>query len=90
MTDSERLKLVKADLNISTGARDDYLLSILSAAKDFIATEGITLKTDSYGDDLLLVMYTAYLYRQRNEKNTAMPRMLRWALNNRLMEQKGG
>lgn len=89
ITDSERLKLLKADLNISTNARDDYLIMILSAARNFIATEGITLSEEDTGDDMLLIMYAAYLYRHRQDKSNAMPRMLRWALNNRLMQEKG-
>ena len=42
-------------------------------------------------DDAVLVeMYAAYLYRRRREENAAMPRMLRYALNNRLLSEKGG
>ena len=44
----------------------------------------------STSDAVLVEMYAAYLYRQRREKVVAMPRMLRWALNNRLFEQKVG
>ena len=38
---------------------------------------------------MLVEMYAAYLYRRRREENVQMPRMLRWALNNRLFSQKG-
>lgn len=34
-------------------------------------------------------MYAAYLVRKRATEE-AMPRMLRWALNNRLFSQKAG
>jgi len=40
-------------------------------------------------DAMLVEMYAAYLYRRRREENVQMPRMLRWALNNRLFGQKG-
>ena len=89
MTDSELLTILKIDLQVSSPALDSYLTGLISAAKDYITTEGITL-TDSAGDGQLVVMYAAYLYRRRREENAAMPRMLRWAMNNRLFEQKAG
>lgn len=80
------LKVLKVDLQISTSALDDYLIQQIQAAEDYISTEGITL-TESPGDMQLVVMYAAYLYRRRREENTAMPRMLRYALNNRVIKQ---
>lgn len=89
MTDSELLTILKIDLQVSSPALDSYLTGLIGAAKEYITTEGITL-TDSAGDGQLVVMYAAYLYRRRREENVAMPRMLRWAMNNRLFEQKAG
>lgn len=77
------LPLLKMDLDIHTNKRDEYLNTLILSAKEFIEEEGITLG-QSYGDTLLIEMYAAYLYRKRNE-NVAMPRMLRYALNNRLL-----
>lgn len=90
MTDSERLVLLKADLEIipANTSKDEYLSTLLTAADEYIATEGIEL-TDSVGDAQLAVMYAAYLYRKR-AVNEPMPRMLRYALNNRLFAQKMG
>ena len=84
MADVLILTLLKIDLDISTDRRDEYLRSLICAARGFIALEGITL-TDSYDDGILVEMYAAYLYRKRRESNPVMPRMLRWALNCRLM-----
>lgn len=77
------LPLLKMDLDIHTTKRDEYLNTLILSAKEFIENEGITLG-QSYGDTLLIEMYAAYLYRKRKE-NVAMPRMLRYALNNRLL-----
>lgn len=85
-----RLKLLKLDLQISTTAIDELLMQMLNAAHSFIEREGISLDETSAEDTQLVVMYAAYLYRKRREENTAMPRMLRWALNNRLFGQKAG
>ena len=89
MTDEEILTVLKVDLQISTEKMDPYLGKVIEAARSYIRTEGITLDC-SAGDGMLVEMYAAYLYRRRREENVAMPRMLRWALNNRLLSQKAG
>lgn len=88
MTTAEIVSILKIDLQVASSALDGYLQTLVEAARAYITTEGITLD-GSVGDAALVEMYAAYLYRQRREKNTAMPRMLRWALNNRLMQEKG-
>ena len=88
MTDQELLTILKTDLQVSSPALDPYLSQLVRAARDFITTEGIAL-TGSYSDEMLVEMYSAYLYRRRREESVQMPRMLRWALNNRLFSQKG-
>lgn len=89
MVDEEILTALKVDLQISTDKMDIYLGKVIEAAKTYIQTEGIQL-TCSVGDGMLVEMYAAYLYRRRREENVTMPRMLRWALNNRLFSQKAG
>jgi hypothetical protein len=89
LVDEEILTALKVDLQISTDKMDTYLVKMIQAAKSYIQTEGIQL-TCSTGDGMLVEMYAAYLYRRRREENVAMPRMLRWALNNRLFSQKAG
>jgi len=83
------LSLLKANLEIipENTAQDTYLLMLIDAARQMITREGITL-TDTTEDNNLVVMYAAYLYRKRAEDNPVMPRMLRWALNNRLFSAK--
>lgn len=90
MTDAEILVPLKIDLQLSTTALDDYLTQQVNAAKEYIATEGITLDLENTGDVMLVVMYAAHLYRNRRGigDSSKMPRMLRWALNNRLFHEK--
>ena len=83
----EILVALKIDLQIATDKMDIYLLQLIQAARAYIKTEGIVLDC-STGDGMLVEMYAAYLYRRRREENVTMPRMLRWALNNRLFSQK--
>ena len=89
MADSDILTILKVDLQIAVNRLDEYLLALIQSARRFITQEGITL-SDSMDDAVLVEMYAAYLYRRRREENAAMPSMLRYALNNRLLSEKGG
>lgn len=84
------MPLLQVDLGelYPTDERKNYLSQVIDAALAFITREGITLE-DTVEDLQLVEMYAAYLVRKRNTTE-AMPRMLRWALNNRLFSQKSG
>lgn len=88
MTDAEILSLLQVDLGemFPSEARKAYLQQCISSARQFIVREGITL-ADTLEDAQLVEMYAAYLVRKR-ATTEPMPRMLRWALNNRLFSQK--
>lgn len=90
MTDAELLTMLKADLEIiaANTTKDEYLGNLITAAKKYITREGATLSLDQMEDCNLVVMYAAWLYRKRAEDAPAMPRMLRWALNNRIFSEK--
>lgn len=81
------LAAVKVDIGITTDAYDDRLLQYIMAAYRAITTEGIVLDVDDDMDKQLVVMYTAWLWRRRDGME-GMPRMIRYALNNRLFSQK--
>ena len=82
MNDAALLTALKTDLGISSTAFDDRLTARIQTAKERITAEGVTL-TDSAGDQDLVLMYAAWLWRDRTTGKD-MPRMLRWALNNRI------
>ena len=88
MTNEEKLILLKKDLQMLTSANDEYLSALLSQATSAIRTEGIVLDA-SIECEMAVVEYAAYLFRKRASTETAMPRFLRWNLNNILMKQKG-
>ena len=91
MTAAELLTMTKLNLEIPAAnvLFDEYILNLIGAAEQMISREGIVL-TESIEDGNLVVMYAAYLYRKRAEDSPQMPRMLRYALNNRLFSQKVG
>lgn len=89
MENSTLMALLKADLDLLSvpKEREAYLTQQIEAAKSMIQREGITL-TDTPEDIQLVVMYAAWLYRKRNT-GEGMPRMIRYALNNRVISQRG-
>lgn len=97
MTENDLLTMLEYNLEIildymdqeGREAKEAELMFYINSAKAFIAREGVTL-TDSVEDSQLVVMYASYLYEKRKapESNYNMPRMLRWALNNRLFSEK--
>lgn len=89
MTKEERLTLLKNDLQMLTSSNDTLLSSLLDASVEYIQKEGITLVENDIGIDMVIVQYAAYLFRKRASGETAMPRFLRYNLNNILFSQKG-
>ena len=89
MTNEDKLKLLKQDLQMLTSSNDDFLSSLLSASETAIRGEGIVLIENDMDIDMAVVQYAAYLFRKRAGNETAMPRFLRWRLNNILFSQKG-
>ncbi len=89
MTSAELLQILKNDLQMMTDSNDAYLSQLLDFAKAQIEREGIVL-SDTIECNMLVVQYAAYLFRKRGSGETAMPRFLRYSLNNLLLAQKGG
>ena len=89
MTKEERLTLLKNDLQMLTSSNDTLLSCLLDASTEYIQKEGITLVENDIGIDMVIVQYAAYLFRKRASEETAMPRFLRYNLNNILFSQKG-
>ena len=85
------LTMLKTDLGIlTTTAYDVRLTQLLTAAEKAITAEGAsTLDASDISDMQLIVMYAAWLWRRRDGME-GMPRMLRYALNNRVLGEKAG
>lgn len=86
MNEELLLAAMRVDLGIASKAFDARLLARIRTAQARITEEGITL-TDTEEDRDLVVMYACYLWRERTT-GAEMPRMLRYALNNRLFSRK--
>lgn len=98
MTDTDILGMLKVDLGIKTTSYDDRLTQYITSSRSMIEREGVTFDATSIEDCQLNVMYAAWMWRRRDfpmsngAKNMAdlagMPRMLRFALNNRVISEK--
>ena len=82
------LPSLKVDLGITTESYNDRLKAYLENAQREIQREGATIG-DSVDDNQLVIMYAAWMWRRR-DSGEGMPRMLRYALNNRVFSQKMG
>lgn len=104
MNGTEKLAILKSNLQLLTNTQDTYLNFLMEAAKAAMSREGIV---DDHSADYnaCQIDYAAYLFRKRaastsgnsTEKGfapgggeTAMPRFLRYQMNNILMAQKAG
>lgn len=89
MMESQKLVILKKDLQMTTSSNDEYLKTLLEQAKALIQREGIRMEDDNIECDMAQIQYAAYLFRKRAGAETAMPRFLRYSLNNLLFSQKG-
>lgn len=82
----ELLRLLKIDLGISSDAYNERMLGKIRAAIQRIEQEGCTL-SDCEADRDLVIMYASWLWTERRT-GAEMPRMVRYALNNRVLGPK--
>ena len=79
------LELLKANLGISTEARDGYLQAILDSVKDELINEkGVPFDETNNVHLMFLVDYAAWRYRDRGEG--IMPRNLQYRLHNLIIK----
>lgn len=81
------LSALKIDLGITTNAYDDRFIFYIRSAYERIEEEGINLVATSMNDQQLVIQYSAWMWRRR-DSGEGMPRMIRYALNNRLFSEK--
>lgn len=90
MTKDDILTILKANLDLLqvSNERQAFLNHCIDSAIAFMEREGVSFSSPySIEDGSLIVMYASYLFNKR-KTDEGMPRMLRWALNNRLFAQK--
>lgn len=91
MAELDLLAMLKTDIGFMSSGEtriDTRLAQLLQVAEKEIIAEGAeTLDKTQIDDAQLIVMYAAWLWRKRDTME-GMPRMLRYALNNRVFSEK--
>lgn len=88
--------MLKVNLGINTDymdaddkqAKELELAQYINSSVDYIEREGIILNYDVVSDNMLVVLYSNFLYDRRKDGVTLFPRALRYNLNTRLLSQK--
>ena len=82
------LSMLKTDIGITATAYDERLKQYIQTAYKNIKAEGAqSLNVEDVEDAQLVVMYAAWMWRRR-DSGDGMPRMVRYALNNRVLGEK--
>lgn len=87
----EMLEMLKIDRSISTTAYDERLLQYLERAQAEITLEGYTFQGNLTVKEMsIIVALAGYMWETRNNPNMtqAMPRFIRFELNNMIFSQK--
>lgn len=87
-TKATLLDLLKLDLGITHNLRDTYFNNLLVSSQKEIESTGIVLDFSSADDQMLIVDYSAWTYRKRQE-DIPLSRSLRLRINNRLIQKAG-
>lgn len=82
------LAMLKTDIGITATAYNERLEQYIQTAYKNIKAEGAqSLNVENLEDAQLVVMYAAWMWRRR-DSGDGMPRMVRYALNNRVLGEK--
>jgi hypothetical protein len=88
-TKATLLELLKLDLGITHNLRDAYFNNLLVSSQNEIERTGIVLDFSSNTDDqMLLVDYSAWSYRKRQE-DVPPSRNIQIRINNRVIKKAG-
>ncbi|MBU5214979.1 hypothetical protein NST63_27370 [Heyndrickxia sp. FSL W8-0496] len=87
-TKSTLLDLLKLDLGITHNLRDPYFNSILDSSYNEIITMGASLNLSNTDDQMLIVDFAAWNYRNRQE-NIPLSRSIQFRIHNRLIKKAG-
>jgi len=82
------LELLKLDLGFKHTVRDTYLSKLLSSSEKELIRKGLDLDMNKDDDQMLVVDYAAWLYRNRQEYQP-LPRNIQIRIHNRAIQKAG-
>lgn len=80
------LSLFKLDMGITHNLRDALFLNLIKSAEIELSKMGVDLSTSSVEDVQLLVDYSSWLYRKRQE-DIGLSRNLQFRIHNRVIQK---
>lgn len=90
MTESERLVLLKSNIDRPNYSNDAFLKKLMEQAEAEAVQNGIDMSDkDDIKVNMLIIDWAAYLFRKRDGVNAGMPEFLRKERNDLLFAQKG-
>jgi hypothetical protein len=81
------INLLKLDLGIQHNLRDAFFIKLIQGTIGEIEKRGITLDLNNASDQMLVVDYSAWVYRNRQE-NIPLANNIRHRLHNRIIEER--
>lgn len=82
------LELLKLDLGFSHTARDKYLNALIPSAEKELTRKGLVLNMNEIDDQMLVVDYAAWSYRNRQEY-IPLPRNIQIRIHDRAIKKAG-
>jgi hypothetical protein len=81
------LNLLKIDLGITHNLRDAFFIQLIQGSMKEIERRGITLDEKSADDQMLIVDYSAWVYRKRQE-DIPLANNIQQRLRNRIIVER--
>lgn len=81
------LNLLKLDLGITHDLRDAFFIQLIQGTIEEIEKRGINLDLNKASDQMLVVDYSAWIYRKRQE-DIPLANNIRHRLRNRIIEER--
>lgn len=83
------LSLFKLDMGITHGLRDTLFTNLINSSAMELAKMGIDFSNETVEDIQLIVDYSAWMYRKRQD-DIGLPRNLQFKIHNRVIQKAGG
>lgn len=82
------LSLFKLDLGITHNLRDTLFTNLIESSSIELSKMGVDLSNETVEDIRLIIDYSAWMYRKRQE-DVGLPRNLQFRIHNRVIQKAG-
>ena len=82
------LSLFRLDLGITHNLRDSFFLNLIQSTVSELEGMGVDLSSSTVEDIQLVVDYSSWMYRKRDQDG-GLPRRLQFKIHNRVIQKAG-